>query len=450
MEARFDDQLLLFARYPVPGQAKTRLITALGPAGAARLHRRLTEHAAGVARAAGASCCAGVTVCFTGAARREFRSWLGSDLAHAAQPAGDLGVRLRQGFTSAFHSGARRVVAFGSDVPGLSAAVLHQALAGLREHDVVLGPAADGGYYLIGMKCDQPALFSGIVWGTERVCAQTRAAIRRQGLSLEELPTLSDVDLPEDTSALPADPRFADVWTGKPLLSVIIPTLNEAAAIGRTLEHVRRADGIEIILADGGSRDATREIAAQAGATVLVTAGGRAAQQNEGAAVARGRHLLFLHADTLLPDGYGDLIRRTLDNPATVAGAFRFRTDGAGVAMRLVEWGANVRSAILQWPYGDQGLFMEKRVFDELGGFSPLPIMEDYELVRRLRRRGPVVTLGEAAITSSRRWQRLGVLRTTGLNLAMIAGFRAGVPPERLARFYRGTRQRKPGLLMME
>ena len=433
-----DDHLILFARYPVPGQAKTRLIPALGPEGAARLHRRLAENTAGVARAAGASCGAGVTVCFTGAARREFRCWLGPDFAYAAQPTGDLGVRLRHAFTSAFRNGARRVVAFGSDVPEISAAILRQALAGLLEHDVVLGPAVDGGYYLIGMKCHRPELFAGIDWGTERVCAQTRAAIARQALSVAELPVLGDVDVPEDALALRADPRFADVWSASPLLSVIVPTLNEAASLGRTLECVRRADGVEIIVADGGSGDATREIAAQAGATVLVTPGGRAAQQNAGAAIARGRHLLFLHADTLLPDGYAALIHRALDRPATVAGAFRFRTDGSGAALRLVEWGANIRSARFRLPYGDQGLFIEKRVFDELGGFAVLPIMEDYELVRRLRRRGPVVTLNEAAITSARRWQRLGAVRTTLRNQAMVALFRAGVPPERLARFYRG------------
>jgi len=429
---------LLFARYPVPGQAKTRLIPALGPDGAARLHRRLTEHAAGVARAAGVSDHARISVCFTGAARRDFRSWLGPDFAYAAQPAGDLGVRIQHAVASAFRGGARRVVAFGSDIPELSAALLRQALDGLREHDVVLGPAADGGYYLIGMTQDRPALFSGIDWGTERVRAQTLDAIGRRELSCTELPTLRDVDLPEDASLLRADPRFDDAWSGKPLLSVIVPALDEAAALGRTLERIQRADGIEVILCDGGSRDATREIAAQAGASVLVSAGGRAARQNAGAAVARGRQLLFLHADTLLPDGYADLIRRALDRPATVAGAFRFGTDGSGAAMRLVEWGANVRSAVFQWPYGDQGLFLEKRVFDELGGFAPLPIMEDYELVRRLRRRGPVATLGAAAITSARRWQRLGALRTTLRNLAMVAGFRAGVAPERLARFYRG------------
>ena len=359
------DQLVLVARYPVPGQCKTRLIPALGPEGAARLHRLLTEHAAAVARAAGSHAGARVTVCCTGAARRDFRSWLGGEFDYVAQPAGDLGVRLQRAFTSAFRGSAQRVVAIGTDLPGLSLDLLQQAFAGLREHDVVLGPAADGGYYLIGMKRDRPELFAGIAWGTGRVFAQTRAAIEQRGLSVAELPVLNDVDLPADTIMLRDDPRFADVWTGWPLLSAIVPTLDEAAALDRTLERLRRADGVEIIVADGGSGDATREIAARTGATVLVTPGGRAAQQNAGAAVARGRHLLFLHADTLLPDGYAGLIRRTLDRPATVAGAFRFRTDGSGAAMRLVEWGANVRSAHFQLPYGDQGLFMEKRVFDE-------------------------------------------------------------------------------------
>ena len=254
-----DDRVVLLARYPVPGQAKTRLIPALGPEGAARLHRRLTEHAASAARAAGASGDAGVTVCFTGAARREFRAWLGGDFAYAPQPAGDLGVRLRRAFGSAFSGHARRVVVVATDVPDLTAVVLRQALAGLREHDVVLGPAADGGYYLIGMKRARPELFLGIDWGTGRVCAQTRDAIRRQGLSVLELPTLGDVDLPEDAAALRADPRFADVWTGTPLITVIIPTLDEAASLGATLDcasAVRRASRSSWPMAAAGTRPA--------------------------------------------------------------------------------------------------------------------------------------------------------------------------------------------------
>jgi hypothetical protein len=274
-------------------------------------------------------------------------------------------------------------------------------------------------------------------WGTEHVYAQTRTIIQRLGLTATDLPLLGDVDRPADLPDLRADPRFADVWTGQPRLSVIIPTLNEAATLGRTLENIHRANDVEMIVADGGSQDATRELAEHAGATVLAISGGRAAQQNAGAAVAQGRLLLFLHADTLLPENYAELIRRTLADPATVAGAFRFRTDGARRALRVMEWGTNIRSTIFQWPYGDQGLFMEKRVFEELQGFAPLPIMEDFDLVRRLRQRGRVITLATAICTSARRWQRWGVLQTTLRNQLMIAGFLAGVSPTRLARFYR-------------
>jgi hypothetical protein len=112
--------------------------------------------------------------------------------------------------------------------------------------------------------------------------------------------------------------------------------------------------------------------------------------------------------------------------------------------MRFVEWSTHVRSRLLRWPYGDQGLFVPKRVFDELGGFAALPIMEDFDLVRRLRRRGRVVTLDTPAVTSSRRWQELGVLRTTLINQLMIVGFLVGVAPDRLARFYRRGRRRGP------
>ena len=433
--------ILLFARYPVPGETKTRLIPALGPVGAARLHRRMAEGAVAAARAvptphAGAR----ITVCYTGAPIKAFGAWLGRDLQYSPQSSGDLGDRMGRAFRRTLESGPAAAVCIGSDVPALTPAILQQAFKSLGDHDVVLGPASDGGYYLIGMKRFHPELFSGIEWGTGQVWERTCEAASRMGLRAAQLPTLPDVDRPEDLEPLRGDPRFADCFTGKASLSVIIPTLDEAHGLGRVLDRVRGQDGVEIIVADGGSSDGTREIAARAGARVLEVPGGRAGQLNAGARAASGRLLLFLHADTLPPQDYGDLIREALDDPSTVAGAFRFRTDGSGAAMRSIEWSANLRSSFFHLPYGDQGLFMEKRVFKEIGGFAPIPIMEDYELVLRLRRRGAVTTLRESALTSARRWQRIGIARTTLTNMIMVAGFTLGVPPERLARFYRARR----------
>lgn len=437
--------LLIFARYPEPGKVKTRLVSALTPQVAARLHRRMTEAVVKIARAARrAAVTRGempVTIWYTGARRRDFRAWLGTDLGFAEQASGDcdLGVRMLDAFEAAFQSGAGAVIGVGSDIPGLTSEILEQAVEGLRSKNTVVGRAADGGYYLIGMKSVHPSLFEGIDWGTGRVYAQTCERIRRLGLSVADLPPLRDVDRPEDLDVVQYDPRFSDVFSGKSLISVIIPTLEESGTIGRLLKCLGRSAGIERIVVDGGSCDRTRQIAARDGAKVLTVSGGRALQLNAGAAVARGRILLFLHADTLPPRGCAEAICAALDRPATVAGAFRFKTDDPRAVMRLVERVTHIRSALFQMPYGDQGIFMEKRVFEELGAFKPMPIMEDFELVRRLHRRGRIVTLSEAAITSARRWQRLGVIRTTLLNQVMIAGFLAGMPIQNLHRLYTGS-----------
>ena len=129
----------------------------------------------------------------------------------------------------------------------------------------------------------------------------------------------------------------------------------------------------------------------------------------------------------------------TLRQPGTAAGAFQFRIAGDFPGKRWVEWTTNWRSRHCQLPYGDQALFLRRSSFEELGGYADLPIMEDYELVRRLRRRGRVVTADKAAITSGRRWQKLGFLRTTLINRLVVAGYRLGVNPHRLARFYAGA-----------
>jgi hypothetical protein len=426
---------LIFTRYPVAGQVKTRLIPALGADRAALLHRRMTENTVDIARSA--SACT-PTVCFTGARESRFRTWLGDrGMRYMKQPSGNLGSRLTKAFLHALTGGTERVVAIGTDVPSLSSEILDRAFDALDQHDVVLGPAADGGYYLIGMKRLHPALFEQVSWGTEKVLAQTQHAMQHLGLRCSLLPVLPDVDRPVDVQPLRTDPRFIDVFSGPPLLSVIIPTLNEAAALPQTLRRVRTGCNLEIILADGGSSDATAQIAAENGAHFLQTDGGRGAQQNAGAQAANGRHLLFLHADTLPPEGYDKTIRKTLLDLTTVAGAFRLRIKSSSPALRLIEMGANLRSHLLQCPYGDQGLFLEKRVFREAGGFRPLPILEDFDLVRRLRQRGRIATVDTSVTTDARRWKHLGALRTTCINQCMIAGFYMGLSPARLAQFYR-------------
>jgi rSAM/selenodomain-associated transferase 2 len=202
---------------------------------------------------------------------------------------------------------------------------------------------------------------------------------------------------------------------------------------------------MEISVADGGSHDETLSIAQSHGAKVVSVPPNRARQMNAGAAVAHGETLLFLHADTLLPAGYRDAILAALRQPQVVGGAFRFRIIDPFPGRRLIERSVNLRSRLWRMPYGDQALFVRRWAFDELAGFSDLPIMEDYEFVRRLRRLGRLALLNDAVLTSARRWRRLGLLRTTLLNQLMIVGYHCGVSPTTLAALYRGRNSRPHG-----
>lgn len=221
------------------------------------------------------------------------------------------------------------------------------------------------------------------------------------------------------------------------LISAIIPVLNEAIALPATLASVQQCPAVEIIVVDGGSTDATVAIATAAGVRVLHSSDGRAAQMNAGAAIAQGEILLFLHGDTLLPPDYAPLIQAALASPAVVGGAFKLAIAGKTPSLALVAWGVNRRSQWLGLPYGDQGLFVRAAVFRQMEGFPALPIMEDFVFVQSLKRQGQIAIAPAAVLTSNRRWQKLGVLQTTLINQIMIMGYYLGVPPQRLAQWYR-------------
>lgn len=209
-----DSNLLIFSKYPLAGKAKTRLIPALGAEVAAQLHRRLAESAISIARSWHGKTLGKttrITIHYTGAEKKDFRNWLGFDLDYQEQPVGDLGQRMGTAFESAFKCGIKHVIGIGTDVSTLTAAILQQADKNLEDHDIVLGPAADGGYYLIGMNSFYPELFVGVDWGTEHVYRQTKKICTRLGLRVTELPILNDVDRPEDLVTLKKDPRFNEV-----------------------------------------------------------------------------------------------------------------------------------------------------------------------------------------------------------------------------------------------
>ncbi|MDY6791795.1 MAG: TIGR04282 family arsenosugar biosynthesis glycosyltransferase [Thermodesulfobacteriota bacterium] len=191
------DRLIIFGRYPVPGRSKTRLIPALGPAGAADLQRRLTEDILGTVRRFARPRKIEVEICFAGGSKQKMSRWLGSKETLSRQVPGNLGERMQSAFLNAFQTGAKRVVLLGTDIPQLNTDHLKQTFNALAETDVVIGPSTDGGYWLIG--ANQPVdLFKGIQWSTDVVFSQTLALAKKQGLRVKTLSPLHDIDTPED------------------------------------------------------------------------------------------------------------------------------------------------------------------------------------------------------------------------------------------------------------
>lgn len=472
--------VLIMAKAPRPGTVKTRLHPLLGPDGCAALAGRLLRNALTVA--AGVP---GVTV-FVAVdppqALAEVGSLAGENARLLGQRGASLGERLAAATSEVIGAGHCPVVVIGTDAPTLTAARLARAFGELaRGRDAVFGPACDGGYYLVGLTKPAPELFAldPALWGSDRVLTASLAAARRAGLDTGLLPELRDLDTPADACALLDDPalppEIAAVLTASPAarrvgpptrvwrtrgselpareqrtrgselsVSIVVPVLNEAAAIETALRRLRRDfPGCELVAADGGSSDGTAELAAPL-ARVVLSRPGRAAQMNAGARHASGDVLWFVHADTRVDPAALPQIRAALADPATAGGGLTLRFDRPGPALRYVAWTSNLRARHLHWVFGDQAMFARRAVFDALGGFPDLPIMEDLEMSRRLHRCGRLVLLPAASVTSARRFTEHGTWRTLAFMQYLKLLYFLGADPRRICERYRAGPPRLP------
>ncbi|MFL1404636.1 TIGR04283 family arsenosugar biosynthesis glycosyltransferase [Marinobacter sp. M1N3S26] len=228
-----------------------------------------------------------------------------------------------------------------------------------------------------------------------------------------------------------------------PVVSVVIPVLNESVSIVSALERLLplRAAGAEVIVVDGGSVDDTVALATPRCDRVVTSSAGRAVQMNRGAAIARGQVLLFLHADTELPDGADRLLADFAANDRPW-GRFDVRLSGRRPLFRVIAFMMNARSRITGIATGDQGIFVHRTVFEDLGGYPPIPLMEDVELCRRLRRMSPPFCIRPPVVTDSRRWERHGPWRTIFLMWRLRWRYWRGADPADLARQYRSDVRR--------
>jgi rSAM/selenodomain-associated transferase 2 len=279
----------------------------------------------------------------------------------------------------------------------------------------------------------------GIDWSTDQVLVQTVEIANHLNLAIGYLPTLTDIDRPADLPVLTKIQLTAKI-------SIVIPTLNEAATIGAILANLQPLPNVEIILVDGGSIDDTVKIAQAVGVQIIASPPGRARQMNLGVEAATGEILIFLHGDTVLPVGFEGLVRSALGcmgegedklENLPIAGAFTLKIDDPLLSLRWIEWLVAWRSRWRQMPYGDQAIFLTAETFRQVGGFMEMPIMEDFELIRRLQRRGRIEILSAPVLTSARRWIKRGVWQTTLINQAIVIGYSIGISPARLVRWYR-------------
>jgi len=406
------DRLIIFTRYPRSGETKTRLIPRLGADAAAQLQKEMTENTIRLAREFRSTHPVDLEVCFTGGDLWHLTHWLGSDLDFRPQGPGELGSRMARAIRRGLLNN-RCAVVIGTDCPGLSALYLGQAFDQLPTADLVIGPAADGGYYLIGLTRLIPDLFQGIAWGSPQVLQATLAIADQQRLIVRQLPILNDLDRPADLDLLlpvvqsATRSRRQRKQTAQ-RISVIIPTYNEETTITQRLHELHAIGSFhEIIVADGGSTDRTREGVAQFPDVLLLqTNRGRARQLNHAASIATGDVLLFVHADVSLPGNAIAEIDQALSAVGTVGGAFRIKT----VAESKHHWVvpllglADLRSRYTRHPYGDQAIFVHRSAFAAINGFPSVPILEDLFFSKKLSSIGKIAQCRGPVLVSGRRF----------------------------------------------
>jgi hypothetical protein len=431
--------LLVFFRYPELGSVKTRLAAAIGDTEALRLHTLLVRRTLGIVYDFKRSHPeVSVLLLVTPPERDEAISRVFPGPWSVVQQEGvHLGERMGRAIQWAMARGAREVVLLGSDIVDIQAADLEAAFARLREGKVVLGPARDGGFYLLGLRQYAEAPFRPVEWGTERILERTSRLFRSAGFQVETLTSRQDIDRPADLKWVQREALFLS------RISVVIPTLRNPSRLHPWLldliDRIWPDDEVVVVrgIEPGGlERGRVGGVELDERIRIVNAPRGRGIQLNYGARCARGSVLLFLHDDTRLPDQFPYLVRKAVQNSRTALGSFRLSFSPSTRGLDLVARWANARTRLFRLPYGDQALFCRREVFEKVGGFQRRYLMEDVDLVRACRLEGDLTLLDETVATSPDRYLSRGIIRASLHNhLTLLLHF-LGVDEARLYAWY--------------
>lgn len=422
--------LMVFVRNPVEGKVKTRLASSVGAKVALEVYEKLLDHTRKISFQLEVD-----KAVYYSDFIPEDDCWKRSGFLQEVQVGSDLGEKMMHAFSQAFHAKYNYVVIIGTDCIELSSEILQEAFHRLDEHDVVIGPAQDGGYYLLGMKRIHQALFQHKRWSSDSVLTETLKDVTKLNVSCFLLQELRDIDTEEDLNASALSMQQKSV-----MISVIVPVYNEEGVIGNTVRRLKEVAGhellTEIIVADGGSTDNSVQEAQQVGANVVKSSRkGRAVQMNEGARAAKGEVLYFLHADSTPPNTFVTDICDAIQKGFS-AGCYRLRFDVDHWFLKANAW--FTRFDVNAFRFGDQSLFVKRQCFDEAGGFCEKHIvMEDQEIIKRLRKHGDFVVLPKEVITSARKYATNGLFKMQCIFYLIYFMYKLGYSQERLLATFR-------------
>lgn len=431
--------LIVFMRYPEEGKVKTRLAASMGPFEAARLYRKLLRRSLGVvADFKRLTPPVDLFLAFTPLDReKEVREAYAGPWEFLPQEGIHLGDRMERAIHQVQSRGYGSVVLTGSDLADTQARDYVEAFHALKRGDAVLGPAADGGFYLIGLRRPCSQAFRFTEWGTDGICRRTEEQLIKNGFRVHKTSIRHDIDCPEDLGF-----RTHDAFLSA-TLSVIIPTLashEKLAVLLSTLESQLWPDDEIIVVSGEGSEGSRRQGEPPSGTRTrwIHAPRGRGLQLNRGVQASRGNLLFFLHDDSMPPAQFAYLVRKITKAPDMSLGCFQLGYSPTCRLMEIIAAGANARTRFLKLPYGDQGLFCRRETYEKAGGFKQPFLMEDVDFVRSCRRYGQLMILPEKIQTSPRRYVALGVLRTFLKNQLVMLLFNLGVDNRRLYGLYYG------------
>lgn len=440
---------ILFTREPIPGKTKTRLMPYFTGEQCAELHKCFLMDIRDEMKRLDAD----IVVAYTGGKPEALTEIFGESTPRICQRGADIWEKMDNAIADTLALGYERAVLTGADIPELKSAVIAQAFKQLEASDVVLAPTSDGGYYLVGMNERHREVFSIETAGPKSVFEATHQSAEDMGLKVSLCDSQEDIDTPEDLAdyrcRMRSDRKLRRTHTGRYLahntkVSIIVPTYNEKETIDSMLCQLRPLrHEAEIIFVDGGSSDGTLTRVENAGSDfkIIRSGKGRGSQLNRGAEAATGDILFFLHCDSKLPAKPIEQIRKVMMSHDW--GYFGVKFPSNNFFMITNRMNSNLRASAGRIVFGDQGIFIDRKVFKETGGFPDIPIMEDYSFSLKLRKLG--IKPGRTSHrleTSPRRYGKgtFSILKTELLMFNLRRKFRRGTEPEELASIYRDIR----------